>query len=172
MILVRLHHGGGAGGWLVLVGGTEVVLLSSAGLLPVEAVQKRRGAVYCHGHVCAAGMVLSRAKAFTDVLSVGMVAAPFGHRFPCWGHHGEAPCSPQRGALRVKTLSIYGCATAAPWRRALVGGAASGDPEWLVVVGVVVSPVRCWMCARFVLAERCRGPMGAGGLELASKVQW
>ena len=24
----------------------------------------------------------------------------------------------------------------------------------------------------FVLAARCRGPMGAGGLELAGKVQW
>ena len=120
-------------------------------------------------------MVLNQAKAFTDVLSMGMVAAPFGHRFPCWGHHGEAPCSLQRGALRVKTLSIFGRATAAPWRRALVGGAASGDPERLVVVvevWLVVLPVCCRMCARSVLAERCRGPMGAGGLELAIKVQW
>ena len=97
----------------MLVGGAEVVLSISAGLLPVETVQKQRGAGYCHGHVCAAGMVLNRAKAFTDVLSVGMVAAPFERRFPYWGHHGEAPCSLQRGALRVKILSIYGCAMAA-----------------------------------------------------------
>ena len=69
----------------MLVGGAEVVLLSSAGLLPVEAVRKRRGVGYYHGHVYAAGMVLSRTKAFTDVLSVGMVAAPLGRRFLYWG---------------------------------------------------------------------------------------
>ena len=81
----------GLGGWLVLVGGAEVVLLSSAGLLPVEAMQKRRGAGYCHGHVCAAGMVLNRAKAFIDASSVDMVAAPLCRRFPAGGtmakHH-------------------------------------------------------------------------------------
>ena len=32
----------GLGGWLVLVGGAEVVLSGSAGLLPIEAVQKRQ----------------------------------------------------------------------------------------------------------------------------------
>ena len=98
----------------MLASGVVVVLSGGTVLLLVEAGRKRRGAGYCHGHVYAAGMVLNRAKAFTDVLSVGMVAAPFGHRFPCWGHHGEAPCSLQRGALRVKTLSIFGRATAAP----------------------------------------------------------
>ena len=81
----------GLGGWLVLAGGAEVVLSGCAGLLPVEAVRKRRGVGYCHGHVFAVGMVLSRAKAFTDVLSVGMVAAPLGRRFPAGGtmarHH-------------------------------------------------------------------------------------
>ena len=81
----------GLGGWLVLAGGTEVVLSGCAGLLPVHAVWKRRGAGYCHVHVVAAGMVLSRAKAFTDVLSVDMVAAPLERRFPAGGtmvrHH-------------------------------------------------------------------------------------
>ena len=76
---------------MVLAGGAEVVLSSSVGLLPVEAVQKRRGAVYCHGHVCAADMVLNRAKAFTNASSVDMVAAPLGRRFPAGGtmakHH-------------------------------------------------------------------------------------
>ena len=54
-------------------------------------VQKRRGAIYCHGHVCAADMVLNRAKAFTDASSVDMVAALLGRRFPAGGtmakHH-------------------------------------------------------------------------------------
>ena len=76
----------------------------------------------------------------------------------------------------MKTLSMYGRATAAPWRRALVGGVTSGDPERLVVVVVVVwlvvSPVCYRLCARYVLAGMCRGTMGTGGLELASKVQW
>ena len=61
----------GLGGWLVLAGGAEVVLSGCAGLLPVQAVWKRRGAGYCHGHVVAAGMVLSRAKAFTDTFVGG-----------------------------------------------------------------------------------------------------
>ena len=81
----------GLGGCLVLVGGAEVVLLSSVGLLPGEAVQKRRGAGYCHGHVCAADMVLNRAKAFINTSSMDMVAAPLGRRFPAGGtmakHH-------------------------------------------------------------------------------------
>ena len=84
-MLVRRHLDGGAGGWLVLAGGAEVVLLDCARLLSVQAVWKRRGASYCHDHVVAAGMVLSLAKAFTDVLSVGMVAAPLGRRFLYWG---------------------------------------------------------------------------------------
>ena len=90
-MLFRRHLGGGVGGLLVLASGVVVVLSGGTGLLPVEAVRKRRGTGYCHGHVYVAGMVLNRAKAFTDVLSVGMVAAPFGGRFPCWGtmtrHH-------------------------------------------------------------------------------------
>ena len=68
------------GGWLVLAGGAEVVLSDCARLLSVQAVRKRRGASYCHDHVVAAGMVLSRAKAFTDVLSVGMVVRIDGPR--------------------------------------------------------------------------------------------
>ena len=43
---------------------------------------------------------------------------------------------------------------------------------WVVAVWLVVSHVCCRMCTRSVLAGRCRGPMGAGGLELAGKVQW
>ena len=76
----------------------------------------------------------------------------------------------------MKTLSMYGRATAAPWRHALVRGVASGDPERLVVVVVVVWLVVSLVCyrlyARYMLAGRCRGTMGAGELELASKVQW
>jgi len=68
-----------------------VVLSGGTGLLLVEAVRKQRGAGYCHGHVYAAGMVLNRAKAFTDASSVDMVAAPLGRRFPAGGtmakHH-------------------------------------------------------------------------------------
>lgn len=75
----------------MLVGGAEVVLSSSAGLLLVEAVQKRRGACYCHGHVCAADMVLNRAKAFTDASSADMVVALLARRFLAGGtmakHH-------------------------------------------------------------------------------------
>jgi len=47
-----------------------------------------------------------------------------------------------------------------------------GHPRVVAAVRLVVSPVCCRMCARSVLAGRCRGPMGAGGLELARKVQW
>jgi hypothetical protein len=54
----------GLGGWLVLAGGAEVVFSGYTGLLPVQAVRKRQGAGYCHGHVFAAGMVLSWAKPF------------------------------------------------------------------------------------------------------------
>ena len=75
----------------MLASGVVVVLSGGTVLLLVEAVRKQRGAGYCHGHVYAAGMVLNRAKAFTDVLSVGMVAAPLGCRFPAGGtmawHH-------------------------------------------------------------------------------------
>ena len=75
----------------MLAGGTEVVLSGCAGLLPVHAVWKQRGAGYCHVHVVAAGMVLSRAKAFTDVLSVDMVVVPLERRFSVGGtmvrHH-------------------------------------------------------------------------------------
>ena len=81
----------GLRGWLVLVGGTEVVLLSSAGLLLVEAVRKQQGVGYCHGHVCAAGMVLNRAKAFTDASAADMVVALLARRFLAGGtmvkHH-------------------------------------------------------------------------------------
>ena len=66
-------------------------LLVAPELLPVQVVWKWRGASYCHGHVVAAGMVLSRAKVFTDVLSVDMVMAPLERRFPAGGtmvrHH-------------------------------------------------------------------------------------
>ena len=69
----------------------EVVLSGCVGLLLVEAVRKQQGVGYCHGHVCAAGMVLNRAKAFTDASSMDMVAAPLGRRFPAGGtmvsHH-------------------------------------------------------------------------------------
>ena len=75
----------------MLAGGAEVVLSGCVRLLLVEAVWKQQGVGYCHGHVCAASMVLSRAKAFTDVLMVGMVAVPLGRRFPAGGtmarHH-------------------------------------------------------------------------------------
>ena len=81
----------GLGGLLVLAGGADVVFSGYTGLLPVQAVRKRRGAGYCHGHVCAADMVLNRAKAFTNASSVDMVAAPLGRRFPAGGtmakHH-------------------------------------------------------------------------------------
>ena len=54
----------------------------------------RRGAGYWHGRERAVGMVLSRAKASTDTLSVAMVAAPLGRRFSYWGiivsHHVPA----------------------------------------------------------------------------------
>jgi hypothetical protein len=66
------------------------------------------------------------------------MVAPLGRHSPCWGHHGEAPCPLPRGALRVKTLSIYGLAVAAPWRRTLLGGVVFGVPSRLVVVVVDV----------------------------------
>ena len=83
----------GLGGWLVLAGGAEVVLSGCAGLLSIEAVRKRWGAGYCHGHVYAAGMVLSRAKAFTDAFVGGDGGGALVVSFSLWGHHCVAPCS-------------------------------------------------------------------------------
>jgi hypothetical protein len=78
------------------------------------------------------------------------MVAPLGRHSPCWGHHGEAPCPLPRGALRVKTLSIYGFAAAAPWRRTLLGGVVFGVSSRLVVVVVAVWTF-CMKRAWFVL---------------------
>jgi hypothetical protein len=83
-----------------------------------------------------------------------MVAAPLWRRSPCWGHHCEASCFYCTGLFRVKPSPYLDVRRRRLWRRALVGGAASGDPwlgcgsGWLVVLparsgrGGALGP--CW----------------------------
>jgi len=62
------------------------------GLLPVEAVQRREGAGYGLGQERAAGMVLSQAKAFTDVFVGGEGGGAFVATFSLLG-------APLRGSM-------------------------------------------------------------------------
>ena len=59
----------------------------------------RGGATYCLVQVCATGRVLSRAKAFTDVLFGGDGGGSLVAPFFLLGHHFEAPCPLLHGAL-------------------------------------------------------------------------
>jgi hypothetical protein len=107
---------------------------------------------------------------------VVVVAASWRCRFPVGGTTLEHRVL-KREVLGGETQSIDGRATAAPsasyppWRclsrsLALACGSVGG---WLArVLCAVVVEVR----KVSVLAARCRGPMGAGGLELACMVLW
>jgi hypothetical protein len=121
----------------VCAGGAEVVLWAVLGLFWWTCCGgggERATYVRQHG--------ANRAKAFTDALSVVMMAAPLWCRSPRWGHHGEAPCSLPHGALKVKTSSIYGRAMATFWRRALLEDIVLGVTFRLLLV-VVVLRVAC-----------------------------
>ena len=150
--------------------------LSYAGLLSVVTLRRQVGAGYGLGQELAAGMVLSRAKAFTDAFVCGDGGGALVASSPCWGHHCEAPYSYCTEFFRVKTLSIYGRATAVPlascprWRRRIWSPSLARLWSWLM--GGVARAQRQRRCAWSVLAGRCRGPLGAGGLELAHIVQW
>jgi hypothetical protein len=128
-------------------------VLDCARSRPVEVLQRCRGAASCLGRVRAADMVRIRAKASTDAFVGGHGGGAFGRRSPHWGHHGEASCAAR--SSQVKTLSFFGCATAAPWRRALPGDVVVGVPSrWRFV--------RCYrLCSWFVLPWLCRGSTGA-----------
>jgi hypothetical protein len=69
-------------GWLVLVVGAVVVLSTVPGLFEWRCCggDGERSAV---GHVCAAGMVRIRAKAFTDAFVGGHDGGALGRRTPC-----------------------------------------------------------------------------------------
>jgi hypothetical protein len=63
----------------------------------VVVLWRRRGAGYYHDHERVVGVVLSGENLHR--LTVGMMAAPLGHRSPHWGHHGEVSCSRHVGLL-------------------------------------------------------------------------
>jgi hypothetical protein len=104
------------------------------------------------------------------LLRVVVVTAPLGRRSPCWGHHYGEPC-PETWGLGVKIRSSL--LDERRWRhrcRTLLGGAAYGDLYQLVAVwGGLDGPCAAAEEVRkvFVLVTRCRGPMGARGLESA-----
>ena len=65
-MLVRRRLGGGAGGLAGACWWRRGGASGCAGLLPVEAMRRQRGVGYWLDQERVAGMVLSRAKAFTD----------------------------------------------------------------------------------------------------------
>jgi hypothetical protein len=67
--------------------------------------------------------------------------------------------------------------TAAPWRRALLGGVRAGARlglwQWgSCLVGGVARARRQIRCASCVLAGRCRGVIGVDSLGLVRMVLW
>jgi hypothetical protein len=82
-----------------------------------------------------------------------------------------AAAAPSAGRRRRQLQPVRGAMVAATG----TGGVVSRDPSRLVVVlvviGLMVLPVHNGTCARLVLVVRCRGPMGAGCLELPRKMQ-
>jgi hypothetical protein len=74
---------------------------------------------------------MNRAKAFTDGFVSGNGGGAHGASHSLVGAPLRCIMSRCTGSLRVKTLSLCGCATAALWRRALLGGVGLGAPTWL-----------------------------------------
>jgi hypothetical protein len=157
----------GSGGWLVLASGIEVVLRAASGLLQWRRCRGDGG-----GFGSAAGRVLMRAKAFSDVIVGGHDGGALGASLSLLGASWRGTTPSATRALRVKTLSIYGHATAAPWRRTLLEGVVFGVPSRLVVVVVVVFWSFCMKRAWFVLPWRCKGSVGARGFEPSLMVMW
>ena len=81
MMLVRRRHGGRAEGLIGACWWRRGGASGCAGLLPVEALQRREGVGYGLCQELSAGMVLSRAKAFSDAFvggnCGGVLVAPF-----------------------------------------------------------------------------------------------
>jgi hypothetical protein len=81
----------------------------------------------------------------------------------------------QQRPVRVDVGGSFNRCGAAMVAATGTGGVVSRDPSRLVVVlvviGLMVLPVHNGTCARLVLVVRCRGPMGAGCLELPRKMQ-
>jgi hypothetical protein len=88
-------------------------------------------------------------------LTVGMMAAPLGHRSPHWGHHGEVSCSRHVGLLGWRPCPSRHAA-AAPRRRDLLGGVVVAVLPFVLLV-VMAGWRCCGVCTWFVLLSGCWG---------------
>lgn len=59
------------------------------------------------GHECAAGLVVTRAKAFACAPTGGNGGSILGASFPCWGHHHRPPCHKARGSPGVNYFQLW-----------------------------------------------------------------
>jgi hypothetical protein len=143
----------GPGGWLVLASGIKVVLQAASGLLQWRRCRGDGG-----GFGSAAGRVLMRAKAFTDVIVGGHDGGALGASLSLLGAswRGTMPSTARgsQGEDLVHLRICSGCALASypPWRRcvwSLVPARGSGGccldflhEASLVCVAVEVQRVR------------------------------
>jgi hypothetical protein len=162
---------GGAGACCWLRGGAS----SCIGPLLTEVLRKWLGVCYYHDEYCAAGLVLIRAKAFTDKVSGDGGAAHWASFFPAGGTIAghRALAAPK---LEVKTLSFGTCDGGAygvvPFLEAshLELDLTRGSGIWLL--GGVARMRQQLGCARSVLAGRCKGAMVVGSLGFVRMVLW
>jgi hypothetical protein len=99
-----------------------------------------------------------------------VTAALVGVAFPVWGVIFAAPIPATRGSL-VKTLSVFGRAMAASWRRSLLGGIVC-RLQSVVVLRHGAGLCASWGCLAFVEAVAAvlmfRGRRSLSGWPLAA----